>query len=127
MVVVFKSRIAGDITMFEEDAKRILDLFGKQTKEGIITAAETGKLIDLLEEKIVLQNEFEEQLKQRSDVPEIEDPKAPDADRDADNEEEVRVEAVRFGARAYPLLDLLKRAHREGADIVWREEVAHYL
>ena len=38
MLVKFKSKAAADVVMYEEHAKLILDLLGKDVKQGIITA-----------------------------------------------------------------------------------------
>lgn len=52
MLVIFKSKAGGDIIMFEENAKQILDLLNKDTDKGIITAEQTADAIVKLENEI---------------------------------------------------------------------------
>ena len=63
MLVIFKSKAGADIMMFEENAKQILDLFGKDTHKGIITSEETGPAIIALEKEIERRKQIEAEEK----------------------------------------------------------------
>lgn len=107
MLVIFKCKAAGNIIMYEENAKPILELLGKEVKQGIILAAETGNAIVMLEEEIARRTAIEEEQK---------------AEREEsfdDNPKREIVEPVSFAARVYPLMDMLKRAQQKNKDIVW--------
>lgn len=109
MLVTFKSKAAADVLMYEEHAKRILDLFEKDVKRGILTAAELPQAVARLESEI-------EESRRRAD--------AAQAERDAqaeESDEEVPPfkQGVTFSARAYPLLEMLRAAQKTGQDVVW--------
>ena len=44
MLVTFKSKAAAEVLMYEDHAKRILDLLNKDVKRGIITAASQRRM-----------------------------------------------------------------------------------
>lgn len=110
MLITFKSKAASDVVMYKEHAKRILDLLHKDVERGVITAAETVSAIARLEAEIAASRlpPAPEDVRQ--------DAAAQDADTDNDDEP---VEIVTFSSRAYPLLEMLRAAHRDGRDIVW--------
>ena len=113
MLVIFKSKAAGSIIMYEENAKPMLDLFGKDLKQGIITAAETGNAIAKLEAEIARRNLMEAEARAEREAR-----AQRDADRFGSPIPQIP-EPVSFSARAFPLLDMLKRAQQKGKDIVW--------
>lgn len=121
MLVIFRSKAAGDIIMFEENAKQILDLFSRDTKQGIITAEETGKAIEILKREIAERKiiearekaEREEQERQKEEENKFDD----EDDKKMPRREPVI--PVPFSARAYPFMQMLKAAHRKKRDIVW--------
>lgn len=114
MLVTFKSKAAGSIIMYEENAKPILDLFGKDVKQGIITPAETGDAIAKLEAEIARRSAIEAEER---------------AEREAKRRKEEEMsfgtppppkpEPVSFSARAFPLLEMLKKAQKKDREIVW--------
>jgi len=116
MLVIFRCKVAGDIYMYEENAKPILDLLGKEVKQGIITAAQSGDAIVILEEEIARRKEIEaremaeRELKAREEA---------EKDEFLDKPKREAVEPISFAARAFPLLDMLKRANKKDKDIVW--------
>lgn len=112
MLVTFKSKAAAEVLMYEEHAKRILDLLDKDVKQGIITAQETPRAIAKLETEIA-----ENKLHPHSEVVQR-DVMAHHGDEGDDNEHEP-VEFVSFATRAYPLLEMLRAAHRENYDVMW--------
>ncbi|HEX7635592.1 MAG TPA: DUF1840 domain-containing protein [Noviherbaspirillum sp.] len=111
MLVTFKSKAAADVLMYEEHAKRILDLLHKDVKRGIITAAEAPKAVARLEAEIA-----ESKLHPPSE--EVQHDGAHHDESSDDNEHEP-VEFVSFATRAYPLLEMLRAAQREHNDVMW--------
>ncbi len=116
MLVVFKSKVSGSITMLEEHAKLILDLFNRDTDKGIITAEETGWALNKLEHEIEKRSilearETEQQEVLQNDIAENSQDQE-QADRDKGH-------PVSFSARVYPFLEMLRRANKENCDIVW--------
>lgn len=113
MLVTFKSKAAADIIMYESHAQPFLDLLGKDSKRGIITAAETAHALSVLEQKMAesragdAPRQLTEQELETLDKEEIED---------------IRRAAARhvtFSARFFPLLDMLRAAGKKQCDIVW--------
>lgn len=109
MLITFKSKAASEVVMYKEHAKRILDLLHKDLERGVITAAETASAIAKLEAEIAASQLPPPEAVLRDDG---------DDDNDDDNEHEP-VETVSFSTRVYPLLEMLRAAHRDGRDIVW--------
>jgi hypothetical protein len=112
MLVKFRSKAAADVTMYEEHAKRILDLLDKDVKMGIITAAEAAGAIARLEQEI-----SESKAHPISEETERE-AAAPGGDEGEDNEQE-QAQYVGFATRAYPLLEMLRAAQKERHDVMW--------
>ena len=105
MLVTFKSKAAADILMYSVHAKPILDLLGKDIERGVITAEETGQAVERLESEIAAR---------KLSAP------APDEQDDSDSDAKKGLnEVVSFGARVYPLLEMLRAAHREQAFVMW--------
>ncbi|MCE2866051.1 MAG: DUF1840 domain-containing protein [Oxalobacteraceae bacterium] len=105
MLVTFKSKAAAEILMYEAHAKPILDLLGKDIERGVITADETGQAIERIESEIAARKVSAA---------------APTDDEDSDGGAKKGLdEVVSFGARAYPLLEMLRAAHREHAFVMW--------
>lgn len=111
MLVTFKSKAAADVLMYEEHAKRILDLLHKDIKRGIITAAEAPKAVARLEAEIA-------ESKLRPPPEEVQHDGA-HYDESSDDNEHEPVEFVSFATRAYPLLEMLRAAQREHNDVMW--------
>ena len=112
MLVTFKSKAAAEVLMYEEHAKRILDLLNKDVKRGIITAAEMPNAIAKLEAEIAESGLHPTSEEVRRDV------LAHHGEEGDDNEHEP-VEFVSFAARAYPLLEMLRAARHDGYDVMW--------
>jgi hypothetical protein len=111
MLITFQSKAAADVTMYQDHAKRILDLLGKDSERGIITAGEAQRAVELLEQEI------EESRRHPASDEVVRDIDAHGGDDD-DNEHEV-AQTVTFSARAYPLLDMLRGARDQQQDVVW--------
>ncbi|WP_025916662.1 DUF1840 domain-containing protein [Herminiimonas sp. CN] len=112
MLITFKSKAASEVVMYKEHAKRILDLLHKDVERGVITAAETAGAIVRLEAEIA-----ESRLHPVSEDVQ-QDVAAHHGDAGDDNEHEP-IAVVTFSSRAYPLLEMLRAAHKDGQDIVW--------
>lgn len=111
MLVTFKSKAAANVLMYEEHAKRILDLLHKDVKRGIITAAEAPKAVAKLEAEIA-----ESKLHPPSEEVQHD---GTHHDESGDDNEHEPVELVSFATRAYPLLEMLRAAQRENTDVMW--------
>lgn len=111
MLVKFKSKAAADVVMYEEHAKLILDLLGKDVKQGIITAEQAGPAIAAIEAEI-----------ERLDRLAAEEAKknAPDSDDDYDDVGQGKhAPVVKFSTRAYPLLEMLRAGDKNKQPVVW--------
>lgn len=112
MLITFKSKAAAEVLMYRAHAKRILDLLHKDANRGVITAAETANAVKLLEAEIA-------ESKLHSGSEEVtRDVVAHHGDIGDDNDHE-QAEPVTFAARAYPLLEMLRAAQRDGNEVMW--------
>lgn len=112
MLVTFKSKAAAEVLMYEEHAKRILDLLHKDVKRGIITAAEMPQAIAALEAEIAASRMHPASEEVQRDA------LAHQGEGPEDNEREP-VEFVSLATRAYPLLEMMRAAERDHKDIMW--------
>jgi cyclopropane-fatty-acyl-phospholipid synthase len=97
MLYKFKSKATGDLIMLEPNGRRVLEVIGKDAgPKGIIEAAQMPAAIAALEAAIAQ----EEAAGKKAE----EEGKAPD---------------VTLRQRAVPFIDMLKRAEKAGADVVW--------
>jgi len=112
MLVTFKSKAAAEVLMYEEHAKRILDLLHKDVKRGIITPLETANAIATLEAEIA-----ESKLNPASE--EVQRDEVMHHSKSDDDNEHEPPEIVSFATRAYPLLEMLRAAHRSGDNVMW--------
>lgn len=112
MLVTFKSKAAAEVLMYEEHARRILDLLGKDVTRGIITTAEMPVAIATLEAEIAESRMHSVSEEMERDV------LAHHGEQGDDNEHE-QVEYVTFATRAYPLLAMLRAAREGGHDVMW--------
>jgi polyhydroxyalkanoate synthesis regulator phasin len=112
MLITFKSKAYQNVLMYQEHAKRILDLLGKDGERGVITAEESARAVDMLE------NEIEESRKHQATDNVEQDVKAHSGDDRQDTDHEP-VETVSFSTRAYPLLEMMRASRDQHADILW--------
>ena len=112
MLVTFKSKAAAEVMMYEEHAKRILDLLHKDVKRGVITAAEMPHAVATLEADIAESRAHLASEEVQRDV------LAHHGNSGDDNEHD-HIEFVSFATRAYPLLEMLRAAQSEGCDVMW--------
>ena len=107
MLLTFKSKSAADVLMYEAHAKPLLDLLGKDSKRGIITAAEAGPAIARIEEEIAAARPPDIAAQEQ------------DIGRDDPEREQTARSRVSLSTRAYPLLEMLRAAQRAGQDVMW--------
>ena len=112
MLMTFKSRATAEMLMYKEHARRILDLFGKDVEQGVITVAELPGVIARLEKEIA--DSRAEAVAQEADEEEA----AHEARNHADDDEPP-VQTVSFASRAYPFLEMLRAAQREQLPVMW--------
>jgi hypothetical protein len=112
MLITFKSKAYPNVLMYQDHAKRILDLLNKDSERGVVTAEEAGRAVDLLE------HEIEESRKHQATDEVEQDVKAHHGEDSQDAEHEP-VESVTFSTRAYPLLEMLRAARDQNADVLW--------
>lgn len=111
MLIIFKSKSSPEVLMFKEHAQRILDLLQKNHTRGVITAAEAGAALILLEKEVALSRVHPEHNLEH-------DVHTPPKEED-ETTEQAEEQKVGFAARAYPLLEMLRAAKTDGEDIVW--------
>jgi hypothetical protein len=112
MLITFSSKSSAHVTMFGIHAKRILELLNKPETRGVITAEEAPRAIALIEQEIAdaKQHPISDDVKrdvhahhgEQGDDPEHEEP-----------------QQVSFATRAFPLLEMLRAASRNGHDTMW--------
>ncbi len=112
MLVTFKSKSAAEVLMYEEHAKRILDLLNKDVKRGVLTPAEMPQAVARLEAEIA-----ESRLHPITE--EVHRDVVAHHGDDWDNNEHEPVEFVSFATRAYPLLEMMRAARHDGHDVMW--------
>ena len=112
MLITFKTKAYPDVMMYQDHAKRILDLLNKEPEIGVITSAEAERAVALLE------HEIEES--RNHPPPELveQDIKAHRSEDDDDPDHE-QVQMVSFSTRAYPMLEMLRAARDSKCDILW--------
>jgi hypothetical protein len=112
-LVVFRSKAAGEIFMFAETTRRILDILGKeQAPRGVITAEQVADALARLQAAV---DEEKEQLAQAQQ-------RASHAERTASAgqaPDEAAARAITLGQRAFPLLEMLRAAAKKKVDVTW--------
>lgn len=112
MLITFKSKAAAEVLMYEEHAKRLLDLLQKDVHRGVITAEEAANAISKLEAEIAESKMHPTTEEMKRDVDAHHGAKGDDNDHEA-------ADFVSFSTRAYPLLEMLRAALRGGNDVMW--------
>lgn len=117
MLITFSSKSAADVLMYETHAKPILDLLGKDTQRGVITAEETEEAIARIESAIA-ESKKPPGASHHGAASNVSD--ASDASADDDDEGDMLAQrSVSFAARAFPLLEMLRAAQREQQFVMW--------
>lgn len=105
MLYKFKSKAAGDLIMLEPNGRQILQIVGKDpAPTGILQPAEMPGAISALEHAVA-----QEEAEQKALVEEAR----------AKGEVPPRFEGITLRQRAVPFIDMLRRCHKAGKDIVW--------
>jgi hypothetical protein len=105
MLYKFKSKAAGDLIMLEPNGRQVLQIIGKEpSAKGIIEPAQMGAAILALEAAIAREEAEQKQA---------------DAQALAKGEKAARAEGIALRQRAVPFVDMLRRAEKDGQDIVW--------
>ena len=112
MLITFHSKAAADVTMYQEHAKRILELLGKEVARGVITAAEAPQAVQLLEKEIAETRAHAASDEMQRDVNAHHGDNVEDSDHEG-------AQTVSFATRAYPLLEMLRAARDGGHDVLW--------
>lgn len=96
MLYKFKSKDAGDLIMLEPNGRRILEVIGKEAgPKGIILPEQMPAAIKALEAAIALEESGD------------------------DEAGAVPGEGLGLRQRAMPFIDMLKRNHEAGHEVVW--------
>lgn len=112
MLITFKSKAATEITMYQEHARRVLELLDKQVERGVITPGELPQAIQVIEAAVAESKAHPVSEEVRRDI------EAHHNDAGDDNEHELP-EPVSFSARMFPLLEMLHAAQRTQRDVMW--------
>ena len=108
MIIIFKSRAAGDVVMFGDVARRLMEIMGKESSEtGIVTVAQLPEAIARLRSAI-----DEDKARQRA-LGEDEEPKTEKTPQGG------KRDFVPLFRRAAPLLELLQYSLREEVPVTW--------
>lgn len=107
MLFKFKSKATGDLIMLEPNGRRVLQLIGKEpSPSGIIQPAQMPQAIAALEAAIANEDAERKAAEQEADPRENDEGHAP-------------ARTVSLRQRAVPFIEMLRRAHAEGQDVVW--------
>lgn len=99
MIYKFKSKATGDLVMLGPHGDQVLRLLGREPADkGIFEVSDLPSLIAALEAAVAAQE-------------------APARAEDEDGPDGPRAVALR--QRVWPLVEMLRRAHREGHPVVW--------
>ena len=105
MLYKFKSKAAGDLIMLEPNGRQVLQVIGKDPgPKGIIEPGQMASAIQALESAIA-QEEAEQ--------------KNAEAQAQSKGDKVPRADGISLRQRAVPFVDMLRRAEKEGQDIVW--------
>jgi hypothetical protein len=107
-LVVFRSKAAGEIFMFAETSRRILEIIGREdAPRGVITAEQVPAALQRLVSAV-------EQEKADAKA-------AAAAAEQADRRSEPTdtPQPITLGQRAYPLIEMLRAAERRKVDVTW--------
>jgi len=107
MLVTFSSKAGADILMLAPHAKPLLTLIGKADDK------------DLLVRGVVMPELLQEAISRLENAMAAEPKHDVDEDQDADLPKDARTVPVGLRQRAFPLLDLLKRAKGMNVPVMW--------
>jgi hypothetical protein len=103
MIYKFKSKAAGDVIMMGPGGDAVLRIIGKEpAAKGIIEPADMPAAMKAIEQAVLADEAARKQAETEDD-----EAKPPKGD------------GVTLRQRAWPLLEMMKRAHAAGEPIVW--------
>jgi len=111
MLITFKCKSYPEVLMYQEHAKRVLDLLHKEPERGVITSNEAAKAVELVEVEI------EESRRHQPTDQMAQDIQAHHANED--DHDHTPIQAVSFSTRMYPLLEMMRSARDNKTDILW--------
>lgn len=107
-LVVFRSRAAGEIYMFSENANRIFAILGRpEAERGVITAEQVPDALQRLSAAVELEK-TEARAAQKGS-----------AATDRSGGETSSGQAISLAQRAFPLLEMLRAAQKRHVDVTW--------
>jgi hypothetical protein len=107
MLVTFSSKAGADILMLAPHAKPLLTLIGKVDDQ------------DLLTRGVVMPEHLQEAISRLEHAIAAEPKQGIDEDQDSDHPKDALTIPVGLRQRAFPLLDLLKRAKELNVPVMW--------
>lgn len=121
MLFEFKSRATGSVVMTESIGKKVLELIGKSPdKQGIITVAQMPGAMQTLQQAAdrdkALTREAREARPATSPPPTGDGSHARSGDMDDTDAQDA---SIGIGTRVFPLIEMMKEAHKAGKDITW--------
>ncbi len=103
MLYIFKSEVTGNLIMLQPSAERLLQIIGKDTSaRGILLPEQLGAAIAALESALAREDA---ELKATA--------------QSAHAEPAPRADVISLRQRAAPFIDMLRRCHKAGKEIVW--------
>jgi Domain of unknown function (DUF1840) len=108
-LVVFRSKAAGEIFMFAETTRRILEIIGRSdTPRGVITAEQVPDALDRL---VAAVEQEKAHAKEAAAAAEQDDRRG--------NEAPASAAPITLGQRAFPLIEMLRAAQKRKVDVTW--------
>ncbi len=118
MLFEFTSRATGTITMTDAIGTRVLAVIGRQPEaKGVITVAQLPAAIAALEAEVAAEKAAAQAAPGASPAAGSRADSADD--RDDDDADEGAGDSIHFAQRAWPLLEMLRRAQAGDADVTW--------
>lgn len=103
MIYKFKSKATADLVMLEPTGQQILSLIGKSGTQGIVTVSEQMSAVSAIEAAVTAE---ETQRKEAEAEAAKEGRKLPPP-------------GITLRARAWPFVEMLKKAQKENAEVTW--------
>lgn len=114
MIITFKSAAAGDVIMFGDVARQLMQVMGKTpSDQGIVTVEQLPAAIAALTAAIAADKTQAKSAAEKAAA----DPD--DIHLPTEEKARARTESVRLYQRAVPLLELLTRAQKENKPVTW--------
>ena len=106
MIYIFKSKAAGDLIMMGPNGDQTLRLIGKEpAATGIIQVADMPAALAALEQAVAAEDAARKQAELEAS--------------DAKTGLNAARDHVSLRQRMWPMVEMLRRSHSEGADIIW--------